>query len=211
MYSLSNSLKKALSGLIVFSLLIASTNTFAQNTLKGNLGIRGTASISANRFGTLYCPSLFYKSERSLLSFGINFQERNSYATGLQLNYEYTLVDPSKDLDCNLEWLELYAFLNFNYHYNAFLGKSVCEEERYCNKELTVDPGKIKLKAIDNYIGFGIRIMLTQNIKWFNGVGIGAFNVFNSPDELFYNNKGLGLLMRTGISYQFGRKTQSKF
>lgn len=211
MNTFSNSLKKVLLSLIVLSLLIASNYTFAQNTLKGSFGIRGTASISANRFGTLYCPSLYYRSERNLLSFGVIFQERNSYATGLQLNYEYTLVDPSKDLDCNLEWLELYAFLNFNYHYNAFLGKSVCDEERYSNKELTIDPAKIKLEAIDNYVGFGLRIMLTQNIKWFNGVGIGAFNVFNVPDELFYNNRGLGLLLRSGISYQFGKKTKSNF
>lgn len=197
--------------ILLFTLLFSDTGLYAQGRSNAYLGIRGSASVSANRFGTIFCPSLFYRSGSSTIALGVTIQKHRLNASGIQLNYEYTLLDPSRDGNCYIDWLELYAFANLTYYNHAFLGRSVCEEEQLTNPELRVDLSALKLKALDAYTGFGLRIALGKNFKWFNGVGIGGYSVFNSPEGLFYNNKGLGLLVRTGISYQFRKQGKSNF
>jgi hypothetical protein len=138
-------------------------------------------------------------------------QRNRTNISGISLNYEFTLLDPNLQNDCYLDWIELYSFAYLGYHEKAFLGKGVCDEENSSNKELTIDPSRMKLKAIDAYAGFGIRILLNKNLKWFNGIGIGGYQVLNSTKGLYYNANGIGLLIRTGISYQFAERNNANF
>ncbi|MCW3104962.1 MAG: hypothetical protein JWO09_3402 [Bacteroidetes bacterium] len=181
----------------------------ARNRPLAYVGIRGAASVSANGFGTILCPSLFYKRGNSTIAFGVAFQKHSFSSSGFQLNYEYTLLD--RNAGCYIDWLELYSFANLTYYHRATLGKAVCEEEQRSNSELSVDLSQVRLKSLDAYAGFGVRIVLGKNLKWFNGVALGGYSVFNSPEGLFYNSKGLGLLVRTGLSWQFGRQGRSDF
>jgi hypothetical protein len=196
---------------LLFVLLLGSAGINARDNYNRCFGIRGTASISANRFGTIYCPSLFYKSGNSSIAIGAAIQEHRLSASGLQFNYEYTLLDPSRNADCYIDWLELYTFASVTYYNHASLGKTVCAEEHLSNRELAVDPAALRLKALDTYAGFGLRIALGKNLKWFNAVAIGGYSVFNSPGGLYYNNRALGLLVRTGVSWQFGKHGRSGF
>lgn len=183
---------------------------FAQKK-KNYFGISCSSNIAANRFGTFFCPSVQYQSGKNTFSIGINIQKERLNTAGFQFDYEYTLLDPCIDFNCNLDWLELYSFINLGYHDKAFLGKTLCEEELYSNHELTTDPSVLKLNEIHGYAGFGLRIILFKKLKWFNGIAIGGYKVFNAPVELFYNNKGMGLLYKTGLSYNFGRSQRGNF
>jgi|GEM_PF-2119505 len=195
--------------IITLLLLVLGNGLQARHRVPAYIGIRGTAGVSANGFGTILTPSLFYKRGNSTIAFGAAIQKHRFNSSGLQLNYEYTLLD--RDAGCYIDWLELYSFTSVTYYHNATLGKAVCEEEQRSNSELSVDLTQLKLKALDVYTGFGVRVVLGRNVKWFSGVALGGYNVFNSPGGLYYNSKGLGLLVRTGLSLQFGRQGGSNF
>lgn len=202
---------KSISVISLSVILLSCGSASAQNKFKNNFGIRGSSTISANRFGIIYCPSVSYRSGNSLISLGFTIQKNKSAPSGYQVNYEYTLLDPAKALDCNIDWFELYTFMNMSYQNRAFLGKTACEEECFSNPEITKGLSELELKSMDCYAGFGARIILFNNLKWFNGIGVGGYRVFNISDKLYYNNKGLGLLLRTGISYQFSNRDKEKF
>jgi hypothetical protein len=195
----------------VLIILFNTSAAFSQNKLNGNFGLRCSGNISANRFGPIISPSLFYKTKRSNYTFGLMLQGKHHKMDGIQTNYEFTLVDSETDNDCNVQWLGLYAFLNIGYHNKAFLNQTACEEENCSNRELTFEPAKIEMKAIEAYAGFGLRVTLFKNLKWFNAIGIGGYNVFNPTKELYYNNRSIGLLLRTGIAYQFSKTMKGNF
>jgi hypothetical protein len=200
-----------ISGIFLLGILLISNPISAQSRTKGHIGFRASATLSANRFGIIYTPGLLFRHNRSLLAFDAAIQRNNSNISGIQLNYEYTLVDPYEQRDCYLDWLELYFFINAGYHNNAMLGKALSEEEYASNPELQTDLSTLRLKAADAYAGFGVRILINRNLKWFNSIGIGGYEVLNMPKGLYYNDKALGLMIRTGISYQFKRKYKTNF
>lgn len=194
--------------IFAFSSLLFVSPVLAQSK---NIGINCGSTITANRFGTIFSPSLFYRSGKSHFSIGATIQKDKPVPSGFQLGYEYTLMDPQIDNTCNLNWIELYAFTDVGYYNKAFLGKGACEEEHLTNPELKTDVSKLELKEIHGYIGFGIRTILFRNLKWFNGIAIGGYEVLKTPEDLFYNGKGIGLLLRTGISLEFGKRQKVTF
>lgn len=197
-------------GIIIFCM--SGYNAISRTIPPGYFGVRGSAAISASRFGTMYSPALTYRSGRSTLSVGATLQKKDKFSlSGFQLTYEFTLLDPLLQRDCNLEWLEVYSFMHLGYHDRVYLGKQVCDEERFCNKELKTDPAQLKLKAIEGYAGFGCRIKLYKNLKWFNAIGLGGYNVLNSTEGLFYNKSAVGLMVKTGLSYQFEKRQRTNY
>jgi hypothetical protein len=192
--------------LIIFFIQSASAANF-----NGSFGVRLSSTISANRFGPSLSPSLLYQSNRSMFTLGVMLQNKRYKIDGLQINYEFTLLDSETDQNCNLSWLGLYAFCNFGYHNKAFLNSTACEEEYCSNKELSIDPAKIEMKALEAYGGFGLRISLLKRFKWFNSIGIGGYNVITPVNGLYYNTRNLGLLLRTGFTYQLSKGMKTNF
>ncbi|MCE3279235.1 MAG: hypothetical protein K0S44_1426 [Bacteroidetes bacterium] len=192
--------------------LISGHSAISKSFPTGYFGIRGSAAIAASRFGTIYSPALTYQSGRNTMSFGATMQKKDKFSlSGFQLTYEFTLLDPLLHSDCNLEWFELYSFLHLGYHNRVFLGKQVCDEENICNKELKTDPAQLKLKAIEGYAGFGFRVKLYKNLKWFNVIGIGGYDVLGSTKGLFYSNYSAGIMVKTGLSYQFEKRQRGSY
>lgn len=175
-----------------------------------HFGVSAGSGLSANRFGTVYSPSVFYMSGRHLYSAGLTLQKGRTDVTGVRGNYEFTLLDGNTD-EVNISWLELFVFANASYYSNASFGKSLCEEELAGNPELRTDLHQLRLKAIDSYTGFGLRVDFLKNFKWFGCIGIGAYNVLNAPADLYYSSHGAGLLYRTGISWQFAAAHKTSF
>jgi len=205
---------KAFMGILMLSLLTVIAP--AQNTRKfyENFGVRASTTVSANRFGAIYSGSVSYKFNTHTFSVGATAQNKKFKPSGLQFNYEYTLMDGSKHYGSKIDRLQLYAFGMTTYHNNVFLGKSACEEEQSTvadDDRRPVDMSCVKLKAVDAYAGFGLRIAFLQNFKWYNSIGIGGYNVLNAPSGLYYNSRSMGLMVRTGISYQFENKTRTNF
>ncbi|MCW3084709.1 MAG: hypothetical protein JWP12_2075 [Bacteroidetes bacterium] len=198
--------------IVIINLLLASGSLFAQNRVKshGSLGLRVSSTISANRFGAIYAPSVFYKSKRNLFAAGIMVQKQDPHFCGFQGNYEYTILDGNSG-DCYLRWLELFAFATAGYYNQAQLGHTVCEEERTENPDFKENLDDKKFKALEAYAGFGLRVTFLKNFKWFSCIGIGGYDVLNAPQGMYYNTHAVGMLMRTGISYQFSKINKTHF
>jgi hypothetical protein len=191
--------------------LFLSFNAQAQTNLKGNFGFRVSNTISANRCGSIWASSLSYTVGRKTLYGGVMMQKNKLHLTGMQLGFEYTLLDPNLNQDCNLDWLELYAWINSGYHDNVYVNKYVCEEERRGNPELKLDIENHSFKTVETYGGFGVRINILKNLKWMNSIGIGGYRVLNPENELYYNHQGIGLMLRTGLTFQFVQATKASY
>jgi hypothetical protein len=197
--------------ILCLSALLLTNGLKAQFKVKGNAGIRGSGTLSANRCGTILSPSLFFISGKSTVLAGVTMQRDRRHVSGFQLGYEYTLLDPDVNPDCNLSWLELFGWINGSFHRNIYLSKSMCEEQRRGNPELSVNVEELTFETVEAYGGFGVRIDLLRNLKWFNAIGIGAYNVFNPHPDLYYNKNGVGLMLRSGLSYQFCKQQRTKY
>jgi hypothetical protein len=195
--------------LLIF--LVSFTSAFGRPKHRIMLGLRGGASVSASRFGLMYDPAVSFRYGRAALVVGPTIQKEKMKISGYQLNYEFTLLDPFEQGDCYINWLELYTFVNAGYHNNIFLGKAVCEEETVSDSEKPQGLGELKLSAVDAYAGLGLRVVFSRKLKWFTSIGYGGYQVMNSTGTKFYNEKALGLHIRTGISYQFPRKYKVKY
>jgi hypothetical protein len=203
---------KILTLFVLIAFCVSGHRALGKDVPEGYLGIRASTAIAASRFGTIYSPAMTYRSGRNTMSLGATFQKKDKFSlSGFQLTYEYTLLDPLLQNDCNLDWFELYSFIHLGYHDRVFLGKQVCDEENICNKELKTDPAQLKLKAIEGYVGFGFRIKLYKNLKWFNVIGLGGYDVLNSTEGLFYTNRSAGIMVKTGLSYQFDKHQRASY
>lgn len=193
--------------LIVLVFLFNKQYCSAQNNhlfQKGNFGFAANASVSADRFGGQYSPMFYYKKGRRSIFMGPIIQNKNLNLSGLQLSYDYTLA--GKDVigsEPYNENLELFCFITSIYHCNATLGKSAVWEEKRAYNGYEGDPAKLRFKSIELYAGGGLKLKLFSNIKWMNSIGFGGYTSFNVPKTLCYENKSVGLLLKSGISFDF--------
>ena len=164
---------------------------------KGNFGLSVSGMICADGYGTQYLPTLYYKKNRSCFFAGSIIQKKKANLSGVQLNYEYTLV---KEDDAYSGRLELFCFATGLYQNKAILGKQTLHEESVANPEFNENMCEIHFKTMEVYGGFGLRIKLFKNVKWTNSIGGGGYTSFNSPCNLYYATHNFGLILKTGIS-----------
>ena len=198
---------KGKSLLLVISLLFITKQGLCQkHTIERNenLGFATSSMISANGYGGMYSPMLYYKKDRRSYFIGPIIQNQKLNFSGVQLNYDYTIVgeDVPETQPYNKN-LELFCFFTAAYHYNAALGKRALWEEHMANSEYEGNVCNLRFKSVEVYGGVGLKIKLFKNFKWVNCLGLGGYTSFNSPDNLYYKANSLGLILKTGISFDF--------
>jgi len=213
-----NQPKKYFGFFLFFSLfLLVSINAKSQdgthNCFK-NFGIGTTSTITSSGHGTFYSLRVQYTSKRTTLSFGPVVQKRNMNLSGFQAGFEYTLFadgiteDMGNDFEnySNLERkVELFAFASSIYNNSAYLSKSEIRMECSNSEEKTKSFEDLKLKTFENYTGVGLRIKFTDQLKWTNSIGVGGYVTLSSTNEMTRERQAIGLLLRTGLTYQFGK------
>ena len=163
---------------------------------KGNVGLAVSSVFNSDGYGVQYLPSVYYKKNRNTYFAALLIQKQKANVSGIQLNYEYTLVTPD---EADAKGLELFCFVAGLYHNNALLGKQALHNESMANPEY-VGASQLHFKSVEVYTGFGLRIKLFKNVKWVNSLGAGGYSSFNSPQHLYYENHNMGLYLKTGIS-----------
>ncbi|HXB40324.1 MAG TPA: hypothetical protein VNZ49_07255 [Bacteroidia bacterium] len=179
-----------------------------QSTPKNlNIGIGVMSQICANGYGSIYNPFLYLKNGRRSFYAGPVIQKRRANLSGFQFNFTYSLtgrdVAYGEGFNPNIE---LYTFITAGYNNNALLGKRTLWEEN------CVDPAarennvcEIKFKSAELYAGVGLKIQFLKKFKWINSMGVGGYTSFGFPNhlQLYYNASNIGLILKTGISYDF--------
>ena len=170
----------------------------AQN---GNFGLAVSGMFNADGYGIQYLPSVYYQKNRGTYFIAPIVQKQKANVSGVQLNYEYTFV-AAGEAD-GAKGLELFGFATGLFQSNALLGKQAVYNEHMKYPESTEDVSKLRIKSIEAYAGFGLRIKLFKNIKWVNSIGGGGYASFNVPANMYYANHNFGLMLKTGISIGF--------
>jgi len=173
-----------------------------QNTpvKKGNFGLAVSSIIDADGYGTQLLPSLYYKRNRNTYFIAPIVQKQKSNVSGLQFNYEYTLVSESEGYS---KRLELFCFATGLYQNNALMGKRALLVESMANPEFSENICQIHFKSVEAYAGFGLRIKLFKTAKWVNSLGAGGYTSFNFPCHLYYANHNFGMILKTGFAIDF--------
>ena len=181
---------------LVFSIQYA---TCQQNTpvQKGNFGLAISSIADADGYGTQLLPSVYYKSNRSAYFIAPIVQKQKSNMSGIQLNYEYTLVDEG---EAYAKRLELFCFATGIYQNDALMGKHALCNESMANPEFSENICQLHFKSVEAYAGFGLRIKLFKNVKWVNSLGAGGYTSFNFPCHLYYADHNFGMILKTGIT-----------
>lgn len=165
---------------------------------KSGFGLAISSMINVDGYGTQYLPAAYYKKNRSYFFAGPTVQKEKLNVSGVQFNYEYSLV---KEDDSYTKRLELFCFATALYQHNATLGKQTLRDESIANPEYTGNISQMNFKAVEVYGGFGLRIKLFKSLKWINSIGGGGYSCFNFPQHLYYANHNMGLYFKTGISF----------
>ena len=201
-YSIVNKFtSKTIAIMLLSFVLIVEQGTCQQTASiqKGNIGLAVSSMFNADGYGVQYLPSVYYKKNRNTYFIAPLIQKQKANVSGVQLNYEYTLVAPG---EAYAKGLELFCFAAGLYQNNALLGKQALHNESLANCEYK-GAFQLHFKSVEAYAGFGLRIKLFKNVKWVNSLGVGGYASFNFPQHLNYESHNLGLYLKTGISIDF--------
>ena len=165
-----------------------------------------TSSITASGQGVYFTPFFIVHSKIGFFALGPTIQKEKMNFSGFQLNYELNLLGKNSADSNYFKRLELYTFFNASYQYNAMLSQSSQKNELLA---IQTNPNPTLLRVYENYAGVGLRIELFSNFKWFNCVGFGGYKIIDAPKNLIHDKKGMGLFLRTGISYEFDKNNRT--
>lgn len=189
--------------LITMLCVLVSGGASAQKS-KPALGVSLTSSLTGIGFGTQYSPGLFLVSGKKRIEAGPVFQKRDMNFTGFRANFSYTVYDGATALYPGNEKLELFFYNEAIWHNSAKLGKSQMQLEKQVSRnELKVDLAALSYKAVEAYAGFGLRIKLTNQLKWGNAIGVGGWHTISGEKDLEREYNSMSLVFRTNLTWQF--------
>lgn len=183
------------------TLIFLSNNktTLAQGR-SGEFGIKLSSSFTESGIGVFYGGAVFYTTKRNTFSIGANFQKYKLHNSGIQLGYEFTILDED---ETSINRVGFFTFINSNYNYNSMFGKSALDMEYRVTPQSAFNLDNAKFNTIETYVGFGLRINIFKKIKWVNAIGIGEYSMINTPKSIYHKMHSAGIFLSTGISYQF--------
>lgn len=165
-------------------------------------GIEATSSVTGSGQGAQHSPRVFYKYQKSAVAIGPIIQKQGLNFSGLQIEYQYNLY--GDDHDIITDNLELFCFINSIYN-NTVLSKNEIKREGILSSDKSNSFINFKYKTVENYIGLGLRLKITNDLLWLNAIGFGAYYSFENNHNVYHNQKGVALLLRTGLVYCIGK------
>lgn len=192
------------------SILINNTELWSSDSLETDeyndtYAIAVTSSITGSGQGVYYAPFIILHSKIGFFALGPTIQKEKMNFSGFQLNYELNLLGKNTTDSNYFNALELYTFLNGSYQFNAMLSQTSQKNELLSYQN---NPNPTLLRVFEGYAGVGIRFELFSNFRWFNCIGFGGYKILDAPNDLIHDKKGMGLFLRTGISYEFDKNNR---
>jgi hypothetical protein len=156
--------------------------------------------VSGSGIGLSMSPQLTLNSERHTFSAGINIQNRNNNISGLRGRYLF-IMNPE-------EKIELFLFYDIASHNRAFLGKLTSTVESGLNPEFAGYFNNVRIKTIEQHIGFGMNIYVVGTIKIFGAVGVGYYTTLDCKQQNLFQYRlkdDFSLMLMTGIKIDLKR------
>lgn len=172
---------------------------------KETYAIAVTSSLTGSGQGMYYAPFLVFHAKIGFFALGPTIQKEKMNFSGFQLNYELNLLGKNT-IDSNyFRRMELFGFFNGSYQFNAMLSEASQRNEL---PAFQMNPNPTLLRVFEGYGGIGMRVELFSNFKWFNCIGFGGYKLLDAPETLIHDKQGMGLFLRTGISYEFDKENR---
>jgi len=184
---------------VVFFLFAVNT-AFAQDKIA--LGGSVTSQTTGSGFGSSVSPSLVLSLGRNSVTAGMNFQNLHHNLSGIRGKYEF-ILNPEENS-------ELFLFYDVAYHYGAYFAKNTVAWETFISPENKNYFNGVKLRAVEQHIGFGINIRIWNKLKIFGAAGAGFYNTLDK--EKYASNifqyrelNGCTIMLMAGIKFNLKR------
>ena len=187
------------------NILIIQQDSIEADEYYDTYAISLTSSITASGQGVYYAPFIILHSRIGFIALGPTIQKEKMNFSGFQLNYELNLLGKNVSDSNYFNRLEIYSFLNGSYQFNAMLSQASQKNELLAIQN---NPSPTLLRVFEGYAGIGMRIELFSNFRWFNSIGFGGYKILDGPENLIHDKKGMGLFLRTGLSYEFDKNNR---
>ncbi|MES2762660.1 MAG: hypothetical protein V4677_10645 [Bacteroidota bacterium] len=191
---------KSLSFVLLLLTLSMSSQPFHTSYKSSGVSVYG--QISANGYGSLRMPALFYKNSCHTYFVGLSIQKSRTVVSGIQFNYNYSVTGLTTPGGENVP--ELYFYMSSAYNFNTKLGKENLRNEYMANPSATDNNvSSLRFQSAEIFVGAGLRLSFLKRFSWDNSIGFGGNYSFNFPEKLklYYRKTNSGLQLRTGISY----------
>lgn len=165
------------------------------------IGFSLSNSVTGSGTGSLYTTSFTANWERSTVAVGVNLQKRNLNLSGTSVAYIFT---PNPFMGDRGRRCEIFFYANMHYSHSAFLGKNKVKQEEFVSPESNVNFQEIKLRLIEEYVGFGINHHVVENLNFSASIGVGAFHTLNKHAVLYRDDNDACIQLKWGFSYVFG-------
>jgi len=164
-----------------------------------NYGFSISRSSSGNNFGSFYNPGLIVNVRNNQFEIAANVQQRNTKFSGAQFTHEYIYFDGDEAAG---QRVQLFVFYNMKLITNASLTKKNAYKERGNAPEREMNFDNLRFTTAEAYMGFGMKLKMTEHVKLYSLIGIGAYNTLSGESNLrFRDSKSVSLTLKTGISY----------
>ncbi len=159
-----------------------------------SFSVIAATEVAANGYGTLYNPMLCYAKGRSSYAIGPTIQKQKMNFCGMQFNYDYTIAGENTPCAADMfnPRLELFCFVTTAYNKNALLSKYTIKQEREDTYNDKQNLSKLRFQSVEAYGGFGLKIKLTEKIKWTNCIGAGGYASLNFHGNTCYSKNDVG-------------------
>jgi hypothetical protein len=197
--------------IICISLFLSIGKTKAQSILpikKQSLkfGLNAYSAFTGSGIGTFYNLGVYVAKKRNLFSAGITVNKTNASISGINANYECTVMGDNFEYNSDnyYENIDIFAFSSAFYRPFCTLTKQMLAMENNKGSDFRKTLENTKIKTIEGYFGFGVRIKISKCIKWVNCVGFGGYYSCNRPMGLISGDKSqTSLIFKTGLSFRF--------
>ncbi|MBC7864001.1 MAG: hypothetical protein IAF38_13575 [Bacteroidia bacterium] len=206
-------LKRIITAFVVLIFLLPFNNKAQVKTIRdfapADKGLRMSFFVSAAGFGGLTSPQFYYEQKKLQVFAGPVLQKGFKHLSGGMFGCEYSVTGTEQKRDndwATYEYatnMQLFFFANAIVQRTALLSKMNADiEERVALREGT-PIGIVRLKTLELYGGFGVRVNCLKSLKWIGSIGIGGYYTAKNSYNLYREKTALGIILNTGLSWSF--------
>jgi hypothetical protein len=168
---------KGLTNLFIPMLILFNSHVRSQNAPDNVFGISIKTSISMGGLGSTTAPQLTYNYKRHSVALGLNIQNKHQNLAGFRTSYRFVL-NPG-------DYNEVFLFCELAYFEKAYLSERTIKYETKINPERASYFQSTKLRASEQYLGFGVNLIKTGPLNIFGSIGGGFYKTYGLTKGIF--------------------------